>query len=230
MRSSLKSLVPQTALACTLSVSILAPNAPAADWPQWRGPNRDGKADFKVPATWPKELTKKWQGPGGEGVSTPALVDGKLYVFTRENGKEMTRCLDVASGKELWQDKDAYEVAAVSGPGSGFTGPRRWPVVTSGKVITYGVRGTLSCFEAGSGKLLWRKDGTPDAWPMFFTSSSPLVADGVCTAQLGGQKDGAVVAVDLASGAEKWKWTGDGSAYASPILGTVAGMKVIVAQ
>ena len=102
--------------------------------------------------------------------------------------------------------------------------------MADGKVITYGVRGTLSCFDASSGKLLWRKDSTPDAWPMFFTSSSPLIENGVCIAQIGGQKDGAIVALDLATGGEKWKWTGDGSAYASPILGTIAGMKVIVAQ
>jgi outer membrane protein assembly factor BamB len=65
---------------------------------------------------------------------------------------------------------------------------------------------------------------------MFFTSSSPLIENGVCIAQIGGQKDGAIVALDLATGGEKWKWTGDGSAYASPILGTIAGAKVIVGQ
>jgi outer membrane protein assembly factor BamB len=102
--------------------------------------------------------------------------------------------------------------------------------VADGKVITYGVRGTLSCLDASSGKHLWRKDGGADAWPVFFTACSPLIADGVCIAQLGGPKDGAIVALDLATGAEKWKWTGDGSAYASPILGTIAGAKVIVAQ
>ena len=84
-----------------LAVSVLSPNAPAADWPQWRGPNRDGKADFKVPATWPKELTKKWQVVVGDGVATPALAGGKLYVLSKENGKEVARCLDAATGKEL---------------------------------------------------------------------------------------------------------------------------------
>ena len=60
-----------------LAISVLSPNAPAADWPQWRGPNRDGKADFKVPATWPKELTKKWQVVVGDGVRK-ANGSGKL--------------------------------------------------------------------------------------------------------------------------------------------------------
>ncbi len=226
MKSSITLSLLQALLIFTFAEAHLS----AADWPQWRGPSRDGKADFKVPTTWPKELTKKWQVTVGDGVSTPALAGGKLYVFSRENGKEVARCLDGATGKELWQDKEAYEVAAVSGPASGYTGPRSSPVVADGKVITYGVWGVLSCFDAGSGKLLWRKDSTPDAWPMFFTSSSPLIENGVCIAQIGGQKDGAIVALDLATGGEKWKWTGDGSAYSSPILGTIAGMKVIVAQ
>ncbi len=56
----------------------------AQDWPQWRGPNRDAKAsDFQAPATWPQELTQKWRVDVGDGVSTPALTDGKLYVFSR---------------------------------------------------------------------------------------------------------------------------------------------------
>ena len=110
------------------------------------------------------------------------------------------------------------------------TGPRSSPAVADGKVFTYGVRGTLSCFDATSGKLLWRKQGASEEWPMFFTSCSPLVAEGVCIAQLGGQEDGAIVALNPATGTEKWKWTGDGSAYASPIAGTISGTKVIVAQ
>jgi outer membrane protein assembly factor BamB len=226
----MKSTITVSSLQALLILTFAEAHVSAADWPQWRGPSRDGKAEFRVPATWSKELTKKWQIAVGDGVSTPALAGGKLYVFSRENGKEVARCLDAATGKELWQDKEAYEVAAVSGPASGYTGPRSSPVVADGKVITYGVWGVLSCFDAGSGKLLWRKDSTPEAWPMFFTSSSPLIENGVCIAQIGGKKDGAIVALDLATGGEKWKWTGDGSAYASPILGTVAGIKVIVAQ
>ena len=54
--------------------------AMAADWPQWRGLNRDGKATgFKAPATWPKELTQKWKTAVGDGVATPALVGNRLY-------------------------------------------------------------------------------------------------------------------------------------------------------
>jgi outer membrane protein assembly factor BamB len=207
----------------------------AQDWPQWRGQNRDAKATgFDAPKTWPKELTQKWKVTVGEGVATPSLVGDKLYVFSRQAGMEVTRCLDAATGKELWQDK--YEAQGATGPASGFSGPRCSPTVVDGKVVTLGVRGTLSCFDAATGKNLWRKDDFQGYWPQFFAASSPLVVDGLCIAQLGGKENGrgkdngAVVAYDLATGNEKWKWTGDGPAYASPVLLTVSGTKLIVAQ
>src|SRR5688572_22342533 len=106
----------------------------AADWPQWRGPNRDAKVtDFKPPQTWPKQLTQKWRITVGEGVATPALVGDKLYVFSRQNNNEILRCLDANSGKELWQDK--YESQGATGPASGFSGPRSSPAVGDGKVV-----------------------------------------------------------------------------------------------
>lgn len=201
----------------------------AQDWPQWRGPNRDAKANgFQAPKTWPKELTQKWKVKVGDGVATPALVGDKLYVFSREGGNEVVRCLEAATGKEIWQDK--YEAPAVRGPAARFSGPRCSPTVAEGKVVTLGVGGTLSCFDAASGNKLWRKDDFKGSLPRFSTSSSPIVVDGLCIAQLGGERDGGIVAYDLATGAEKWKWTGDGTAYASPVLDTVEGGKEIVAE
>lgn len=208
---------------------VLAGSAPGQDWPQWRGPNRDAKASgFKAPATWPPALTKKWKVTVGDGVATPALVGDRLYVFSRETGNEVLRCLDAASGKEIWQDK--YESQGATGPASGYAGPRSSPTVADGKVITLGVRGVLSCLDAASGKVLWRKDDFKGSWPMFFTSSSPVVADGLCFAQLGGGDNGAIVAYDLARGQQKWKWTGDSPAYASPVLMTVGDAKLVVAE
>ncbi len=64
---------------------------------------------FKAPKTWPKELKKKWTVPVGEGVATPALVGERLYVFTRQDGQEIIRCLRAADGEEVW--KDSYKVA-----------------------------------------------------------------------------------------------------------------------
>src|SRR2546421_2831342 len=169
--------------------ALIATCAFAQDWPQWRGANRDAKAsDFKAPKTWPKELTKKWRVTVGEGVSTPALVGERLYVFSRQEGNEITRCLNAADGKEIWQDK--YESLGASGPASGFSGPRSSPAVADGKVVTLGVRGVLSCLDAAEGKLLWRKDDFKGATPKFYTASSPLIVDGLCIAELGGGDNG----------------------------------------
>jgi outer membrane protein assembly factor BamB len=197
----------------------------AADWPQWRGPNRDNKvAGFTAPATWPKELTQKWKTTVGLGDASPALVGAKLYVFTRQGGDEVTSCLDAATGKPLWQDK--YAAQEVTGPAGGHAGPRSTPAVAEGKVCTLGVGGVLSCLDATTGKVVWRKDS--NAWPDFYTSSSPIIVAGKCIAHLGGRGNGTIIAYDMASGAEKWKWTGEGPSYGSPVLMTVDGMKQLV--
>jgi outer membrane protein assembly factor BamB len=84
----------------------------------------------------------------------------------------------------------------------------------------------LSCLDAATGKVVWRKDSK--AWPDFFTASSPLIVEGKCIAYLGGRGSGTISAYDLASGDEKWKWNGDGPSYGSPVLMTVAGVKQLV--
>jgi len=211
---------------CALALSTAF--ASAQDWPQWRGANRDGKAaGFTAPKTWPKELTQKWKVTVGEGVATPSLVGDKLYVFSRQAGGEITRCLDTATGKELWQEK--YDALGATGPASGFSGPRASPTVSDGKVVTFGVRGVLSCLDAATGKVLWRNDDFK-SYPRFFTAASPLVADSVCVAQVGGGESGAVVAFDLANGKEKWKWSSDAPAYASPVVITVGGDRLVIAE
>jgi outer membrane protein assembly factor BamB len=101
--------------------------------------------------------------------------------------------------------------------------------VAEGKVITLGVRGVLTCLDAADGKLVWQKNDI-HGWPNFFVAMSPLVVNGLCMAQVGGKDTGVVIAYDLSTGAEKWKWTGDGTAYASPVVMAVGGTKLIIAQ
>jgi outer membrane protein assembly factor BamB len=223
-------------LLAAVGLGSFALAAGADDWPQWRGANRDAKvAGFTAPKTWPKELTQKWKVSVGGGDATPALVGDKLYVFTRQGGDEVIRCLDAATGKELWQDKYAAQPAERPAGGP-HAGPRSSPAVADGKVVTLGVRGTLSCLDAATGKVVWRKDDFKGFWPQFFVSSSPVVVDGLCVAQLGGKQNGrgkdngGIVAYDLATGTEKWKWAGDSPGYASPVLMAVNGTKLIVAE
>lgn len=201
---------------------------PAADWPQWRGPDRAAVVtDFTAPTTWPKDLQKKWSVFVGEGAATPALVGDRLYAFGYQDGKEVLRCLDAGTGKELW--KDQYEARPAGGPARGFPAARSSPAVAEGKVVTLGVQGTLSCLDARTGALVWRKDGTGGV-PGFSAASSPLLADGLCVAQVGGDRGGAVVAYELADGKEKWKWASDGTKYASPMLLTQNDLKAVVAE
>src|SRR6187551_3724353 len=113
----------------------------AADWPQWRGLNRDGKvSDFKTPKVWPKELTKKWAVNVGDGAASPALVGNRIFVFAREDRGEGIRCLDASSGKEIWHE--TYSAEPSTDPGR-FAGPRSSPAVAEGKVVTLSARGML---------------------------------------------------------------------------------------
>lgn len=214
-------------LPTAISLCLVPARLQAGDWPQWRGPNRDAKAlGFEAPKTWPKALTQKWKVAVGRGDATPALVGDKLYVFARDETGEVTLCLDAATGKELWRDR--YDAPAAAEPMGLHPGPRSSPTVADGKVVAYGVRGTLSCLDAATGKMLWRKDDFAGSWPKFFTASSPMVTAGLCVAQLGGEEKGGIIAYDLATGDQKWKWTGDGTAYASSTLLTVGETKLVV--
>jgi outer membrane protein assembly factor BamB len=197
------------------------------DWPQWRGPNRDGKVTgFTAPQTWPTELAAKWKTTVGAGDATPALVGDKLYVFARQGDDEVTLCLNAADGKEVWKDK--YAAQAVTGPAARHPGPRSSPAVADGKVVTLGVGGVVSCLDAASGKVLWRKDPFPKVTPRFFAATSPIIVDGKAIAHVGGPGNGAIIAFDLASGDEKWRWAAEGPDYGSPVLMTVDGVKQIV--
>ena len=210
------------------AVMVAASCVFAQDWPQWRGANRDGKTTgFTAPQTWPQALVQKWRTAVGSGDATPALVAEKLYVSARQGDDEVTLCLNAADGSQVWQDK--YAAQAVTGPASRHPGPRSSPAVAEGKVVTMGVAGVLSCLDAASGKLVWRKDPFPKVVPTFFTSSSPIVADGLAVAQLGGRGNGAIIAYDLESGDEKWRWDAEGPEYASPAVLSVEGTKQIVA-
>jgi len=93
-----------------LSMTVL--KGQAQDWPQWRGINRDGKVTgFKAPETWPQQLNQTWKVTVGLGDATPALLNNKLYVFTRQGENELLQCLDAATGKQVWQSAGYPAVA-----------------------------------------------------------------------------------------------------------------------
>jgi outer membrane protein assembly factor BamB len=112
----------------SIGVLLATSLAIAADWPQWRGPDRDGSVHgVKVPDQWPKELKEQWKIEVGEGHASPVVVGDRIFLFARENDDEVIRCLKLDSGEEVWKDhyEAPYEMnAAARGHGKGRS-PRR---------------------------------------------------------------------------------------------------------
>jgi outer membrane protein assembly factor BamB len=201
-----------------------------ADWPQWRGPARDGVASsFTPPAAWPAQLTKRWQVTVGAGHASPVIAGNRVVIHTRQGDREIVSAYDLASGKQLWQDGvDAPYKMNMAATGHG-PGPKSTPTVAGGRVFTFGISGIFSAHDLNTGKLLWRKNAPPLP-PEFGTASSPIVDGPNVIVFLGGTDAGALTAMDAATGAVKWRWTSDPPAYASPIIATFAGTKQIVTQ
>jgi outer membrane protein assembly factor BamB len=200
----------------------------AEDWPQWRGPHRDGVATgFIEPKAWPEKLQLKWKVEVGEGHSSPVVADGRIYVHTRRGELEALSCLRPEDGTPIWQQTYTAPYTmnpAAAGHGKGV---KSTPVVAGGRIYTFGINGTLSCFDAKTGKPQWRKEfGSPD----FGVAMSPEVDGGLVIAHVGNNEHGALTAFDGATGAEKWRWAGDGPAYASPIVVEVGGTRQVVTQ
>ena len=225
-----------TAVAVASWAVTTASGAAAQDWNQWRGPGRDGKltAAATAPAErWLGKPVRNWKVEVGEGHASPLAVGDAAYVFAREGENEVARCLDLATGKERW--RDAYPAPYTMNPaarGHG-KGPKSTPVHADGRLYTFGISGTLSCLDAKSGKVLWRKEfsGQHKATsPDFGTALSPVVEKGLLIAHVGGKGDGALTAFDAKTGEARWRWTGDGPAYASPVVVTLGGVRQIVTQ
>jgi outer membrane protein assembly factor BamB len=221
-----------------LSLGILSPGllslAHAQDWPQWRGPNRDAHvAGFAAPAAWPKELSKKWSVEVGIGHSSPLIVGNRAFQFARQGENEVTRCLDLATGRELW--KDSYPAPYEMNPAARghAKGPKSTPTVAAGRVYTFGIGGILSCLDAATGKVFWRHEYAKEyknTSPTFGAAASPLVDNGLLYVHVGGPGVGALSAYDAKTGAGRWQWKGDGPAYASPVIVSVDGTRHLITQ
>jgi outer membrane protein assembly factor BamB len=205
----------------------------AQDWPQWRGPHRDGTApQAKLPAAWPQPLAKPaYDLPVGEGHASPVYAQGRLFLFTREKEAEVVRCLDVASGKEQWQFTYAapYQMdPAAFGHGKG---PKATPTYADGKVYTQGMAGQLHCLDVATGREVWKKDLAKEyatTGPQYGTSASILIEGDLAITLTGGRKEGMVVAFDRNTGQEKWKTPCDGPAYQAPYVAMVHGVRQIL--
>jgi outer membrane protein assembly factor BamB len=197
----------------------------AADWPGFRGPNRDGIAPDKgINKNWtqrPPPLLWK-QSLSDDGYAGPAVSGRTLYIVDHSGSNDIVRALDVANGKELW--RYSYSDAAVNRQGFTVSTPMIW----EGKVFIFSRLGKVICLRASSGELIWKRDpvaeykgGNP---PWKFTMS-PVIDDGKLIFCPGGT-NAAVVALDPNSG--KTIWVGGGSAnasYATPVVAMLNGRK-----
>ena len=144
--------------------------------------------------------------PVGSGYATPIVANGRVYVHARNGEQETITAFDAATGKPIWNDAHAapYKVnpaAASHGPG-----PKSSPVLANGRLYTFGISGILSCLDAASGKVIWRKQPSAEQ-PHFGVAMSPIVVDGLLVAFVGGHEHGALTAFDAVSGAVRWQWT-----------------------
>src|ERR1051326_5088963 len=202
--------------------------AEAQDWPQWRGPNRDGiVASFSEPRAWPEKLKMKWKVNVGEGHSSPVLSGGRVYVHTRQGEREVVSCLRPETGQAVWQQGYDAPYTINTAAARHGKGGKSTPVVADGRIYPLGINGTLSCFDAATGRPQWRKEfGSP----AFGTAASPLVDHGLVIAYVGTSGQGALTAFDARTGVERWSWRGDGPAYASPIVADLGGTRQVVTQ
>jgi outer membrane protein assembly factor BamB len=200
----------------------------AQDWPQWRGPNRDGAiAAFEAPAAWPAALTRRWQVDIGTGYATPLIVGDRVYTFTRQGEDEVLTAFDAASAKQVW--RAAYPAAFTMNPATRQhgPGPKSTPTYANGRIFTLGMTGVVLAFDATSGRVLWQAPA-PTVQPQYHTAMSPVVEGNLVIVHVGGQDRGALTAFDVATGKVVWQWAGDGPAYASPIVATLGGTRQVV--
>jgi outer membrane protein assembly factor BamB len=208
-------------------VLLLTLPALAADWPQWRGPDRtDVSSETGLLKVWPKDGPKLlWTYTNaGAGFAGPAIVGERLYSMGARDKKEFLFALDTKTGKEVWTT-DMGDVF-INGWGDG---PRGTPTVDGAAIFALGGSGDLLCVEPANGKARWHinlvkdLDGSVPDWGY---TESPLVDGDKLIVTPGGAK-GTVVALEKKTGKLLWRCRGltDGAAYSSPIAATVGGIR-----
>jgi outer membrane protein assembly factor BamB len=214
-----------------ISVLLCSSSVFASDWPQWRGPNRDGVWEQAgvVEKFTSSQLPIRWRVPVANGYSGPTVANGLVYVtdrLTEPNQVERVLCFDAASGKMVWSFQYPCKYQKIGYP----DGPRASVTVDNSRAYSLGTTGLLYCFDAAKGTVLWSKDLNQEykiRMPIWGISASPLVEGNSVIVQIGGQ-NACLVAMDKTSGKEIWKAFDDPASYCSPIMIQQAGKRVCV--
>ena len=215
-----------TALA--VAASTVVSNRVPDDWPQWRGPRRDGvSAETGLLRAWPAGGPPlAWKAAGaGEGYSSFAVADGRLITLGARGDTEYVTAFDAASGKRLWEAANGRRFNNDRG-----SGPRGTPTVEGDRVYAFGASGDMTVLDAASGKIIWtvnvlRKFGGSNIrWGL---SESPLVLEDRVLVQAGG-RGAAIVALSRKDGSEIWRSQSDEPGYASAVVHEAGGLRQAV--
>jgi outer membrane protein assembly factor BamB len=211
----------------------------ATDWPQWRGPHRNGHVSegMPLPANLPAALKPVWKISVGGGFSAPIIVGNKL-VYLDENGThELAHAIDIVTGKPLWHRELADRFQDEWG-----AGPRATPIADGDRVYVQANNGEFRCLNLADGTVLWQTSFEKDFGVKFLGSKSNEgtarrrgnAGSGVIDGQklvlaVGGSDGTSLVCFDKMTGKVLWKCGQDEAAYSSLMIGTLAGTRQVVA-
>ena len=224
-------------LECKLVVTVLVLAAgvrecSADEWPQWRGPQRDGiwRETGIIDKFESVQVPLKWSVPIASGYSGPTVANGRVYVSDRlVEPKEVERvhCFDWQTGKAIWSH--SYDC---SYKGIGYTaGPRASVLIEEGRAYSLGGAGNLFCFDAADGTVLWNRDLRSEysiRMPKWGIAGSPVIEDDLIIVQIGGDDGACVVALESKTGRERWKALPDDASYSAPIVIDQASQRVLI--
>ena len=206
--------------------------AVAADWPQWRGPTRDGvwSETGVVERFETRELPIKWRAAVASGYNGPTVAEGRVFVMdhvTEPKPQERVHCFDAQTGRKLWSYAYdcAYERVEYK------AGPRASVTISDGRAYSLGTMGHLHCFDAKSGDAVWSHDCRQEYQariPVWGIAAAPLVEGDLVILMIGGTDDACLMAFDRVTGQEKWRALKDGISYSAPIVIDQAGKRVLV--
>ncbi len=214
-----------------LSIALVCPvlfAETSSDWPQYRGPERDGTSpESGILAEWPEDGPKVlWKRDVGTGFSGLAVTGDRIFTMMAEEGKEYAVAFDAASGDESWRTEIGAEFPSEFGDG-----PRSTPAVAGDHVIVLGSYGDLVGLAAGDGTRRWALHLPGDfgsAVPPHGYSTAPMIEGDLLVVEVGGGRDKAYAALDPATGKTRWT-TQDGTAtYTSPIAVTIGGQRQLI--
>jgi outer membrane protein assembly factor BamB len=206
--------------------------ASATDWPQWRGPNRDGIWREKgiVQKFDSPQLPIRWRVKIASGYSGPTVADGRVYVTDRLTDPiqlERVHCFDAMTGGSIWSHSYECRYERVDYR----DGPRASVTINNNLAYSLGTMGYLFCFNAAKGGVLWSKDLKTEyriRMPNWGIAAAPLVEDGLVIVQIGGRENACLVAFDKITGKERWQVLKDATSYSAPIVIEQAGKRVLV--